>query len=77
MRTLMQRDPLSLPSFSSLLNVTHLIYELIVQRPVVILAEELWYDDHIVMLDFAVEPRLVRPNHDPHAWSNQRALGIE
>ena len=76
-RTLMPRDPLGLPSLTGLLNVSHLIYELIVYCPVVILAEELWHDYDIIMLDFAVDPRLVRPDHDPHAGPHQCALRIK
>jgi hypothetical protein len=73
----MPRDPLSFPPLTSLLDVTHLIYELVVYSPIVILTEELWYDYHIIMLDFAVNPWLVRTDHDPHAGSHQRALRIE
>ena len=73
----MPRDPLSLPPLTGLLNVTHLIYELVVYSPIVVLAEELWHDYYIIMLDFAVKSRLVRADHDPHAGSHQSALRVE
>ena len=59
------------------LGVAHLLNQLIVDGPVILLAEELRHDDHIIVLDLASKLRSIRSDHDSHFRSHKSALGVE
>ena len=76
-RALMPADPVGFGVFFLTLDFAHLFNQLVVEAPVVLLAEKFRHNHHIIVLYGFVEYGSVGPNDDSHLWADECAPWVE
>ncbi len=71
MRALVPADPFDAAQFRLGLTLAHLLNQLVVQRPVVLLAEELGYDNDIVVRVRAPVTGAIGPDYEAHVRAHK------
>ena len=77
MRAFMPADPVGFGIFFLTLYLAHLFNGLVLEAPVVLLAENFRHNHHIIVLYRFVEYGSVGPNDDSHIWADKCALRVE
>lgn len=76
-RAFVPTDPVGFRVLFLALDLAHLLNELVVEAPVIFLAEKFRHYHHVIVLDRFVELGSVRADDDSHLWAHERALRVE